>query len=362
MSLKIFNYFNLYPSCIVVKGYNKSVLMDLDENDFSFLPNLIADFITEFKASSISKIKERYSNDLQNEVADLVSKFLKAGYGILSVKKESFLPITQNYFIPYHFTSLIVQLPVFYNINETANIFQNLVVENLIVEVNNYNTEVLNDIKYLSRLVRHNTLKIVSSTNIDQENSIRINDSVLRTAEIYHVLDGSTQNTKHENLELIYLNSFKIKSTSDFYSNIRLYTESLKYNSNFYKKICILNTGIIKNGFTSHHSFGYINKLEKKSFLKLVSSSKFRELEMVSKDRLDICKHCEFRYMCVDSRVPIKRNSHEWYFETECNYNPYIAKWQHEVGYKTLSECGIQSNKNGFKLNRKKLNTINKEL
>jgi hypothetical protein len=80
------------------------------------------------------------------------------------------------------------------------------------------------------------------------------------------------------------------------------------------------------------------------------------------KDHIDVCKYCEFRYMCLDSRLPIKRKDKEWYFETECNYNPYIAKWQHEKGYKTLEQCGITSNQTGFKLNRKKLNAINKEL
>lgn len=29
---------------------------------------------------------------------------------------------------------------------------------------------------------------------------------------------------------------------------------------------------------------------------------------------------------------------------TECNYNPYIAKWKDEVGYKPPIECGIVVN------------------
>ena len=66
--------------------------------------------------------------------------------------------------------------------------------------------------------------------------------------------------------------------------------------------------------------------------------------------------------MCFDNRIPIKRNEKEWFMESDCHYNPYIAKWKGEEGYKTLTECGIQSNKEGFKINRKKLNTINKEL
>ena len=66
--------------------------------------------------------------------------------------------------------------------------------------------------------------------------------------------------------------------------------------------------------------------------------------------------------MCSDKRMPIVRKGTEVYFLEECNYNPYIAKWNNEVGYKTLAESGIISNAEGFKINRKRINAINKEL
>jgi len=33
--------------------------------------------------------------------------------------------------------------------------------------------------------------------------------------------------------------------------------------------------------------------------------------------------------MCVDSRVPIKKDE-KWVYETDCGYNPNIAKWSVE--------------------------------
>ena len=66
--------------------------------------------------------------------------------------------------------------------------------------------------------------------------------------------------------------------------------------------------------------------------------------------------------MCIDNRVPIQRSEKEWFMKTECNYNPYISKWKGQTGYKSLFDCGINSNQNEFKINRKKTNAINKEL
>lgn len=49
-------------------------------------------------------------------------------------------------------------------------------------------------------------------------------------------------------------------------------------------------------------------------------------------------------------------------FNTECNYNPYIAKWQGEDGYLSLKDSGIQISKDGTAINNKLLNKINSNL
>lgn len=77
---------------------------------------------------------------------------------------------------------------------------------------------------------------------------------------------------------------------------------------------------------------------------------------------IDVCKDCEFRYMCVDAAIPNKRKDNSWYRSSECNYNPYISKWNNEEGYKTLSECGIIVGETGFSIDKEKLNTIINEL
>jgi hypothetical protein len=66
--------------------------------------------------------------------------------------------------------------------------------------------------------------------------------------------------------------------------------------------------------------------------------------------------------MCTDNRVPFKRKKNEWFHKTECFFNPYISKWKEEEGYKTLSECGVISNENGFSIDHDKIAEINKVL
>ena len=79
-----------------------------------------------------------------------------------------------------------------------------------------------------------------------------------------------------------------------------------------------------------------------------------------SKDYINVCKDCEFRYSCTDSRIPMNINN-EWFYESECNYNPYISKWSNEIGYISLSDIGKF---NGFIFypDKNVITKINKEL
>jgi radical SAM protein with 4Fe4S-binding SPASM domain len=121
--------------------------------------------------------------------------------------------------------------------------------------------------------------------------------------------------------------------------------------------------GEIKNSPESLTIFGNINEIEKTDdVLRIINSTEFQKYWYVNKDSIDVCKQCEFRHMCVDNRIPKQRNIKEWYMETECNYNPFIAKWDYEEGYKTLLECGVVSNIDGFSVKNKKLKSINNEL
>lgn len=82
----------------------------------------------------------------------------------------------------------------------------------------------------------------------------------------------------------------------------------------------------------------------------------------IHKDLIDICKNCEYRRMCIDPRVPNQRNDKSWFYQGECEYNPYIAKWSGADGYKTLAECGVISNANGFSIDEEKIAEINAKL
>lgn len=82
----------------------------------------------------------------------------------------------------------------------------------------------------------------------------------------------------------------------------------------------------------------------------------------VTKEQIDVCKDCELRMVCMDARRPVRRFDGEWFHTVECTYNPYICKWKGEEGYRSLAECGVVSNVDGFSIDHERIAAINAEL
>ena len=118
--------------------------------------------------------------------------------------------------------------------------------------------------------------------------------------------------------------SSKIK-LENFVPNILLYTESLNYNAYYNKKIVIDQNGWIRPSFFESTFFG---KVGDKSISLILKNSKFAKYWKVKKDNIEVCKDCEFRYSCIDERIPHKSvKSKLWKFNSKCNYDPINMNW-----------------------------------
>ena len=54
-----------------------------------------------------------------------------------------------------------------------------------------------------------------------------------------------------------------------------------------------------------------------------------KEVWNTSNDMVEICKDCEFRYICADPSIPIKKDGEQYYHKNvQCNYNPYLNLWK----------------------------------
>jgi len=127
---------------------------------------------------------------------------------------------------------------------------------------------------------------------------------------------------------------------NSFCINMPLFTESQHYNTCLNRKICIDENGEIKNCPAMSRSFGNIKDTTLEEAL---NKPGFKGLWGIRKDDIDVCKDCEFRYMCTDCRCFI-RNPEDIYSQpAKCTYNPYQALWQGEEGFISVEQWRRQN-------------------
>lgn len=72
-----------------------------------------------------------------------------------------------------------------------------------------------------------------------------------------------------------------------------------------------------------------LGNIKKLSLAQIWESSLATNIQKLSKDKIEICKDCEYRYACFDCRARVKQQTGDLYSKPpNCQYDPYIGKWQ----------------------------------
>lgn len=355
-----------FSNCVQVKGFCRSAIYDLQRNRYILIPNFFAELLydqenkidlTSFDTEDIdyfdSLVNDEWGIYTTKSVSSLFPKLSLEWYHYSLItnaqidlynNKDSILKLVD--IVPQfetlgckHFQINFLEIISYEEILQFINIFEDTEVQSICLTIpfqffsNDQVKTLLECQPRLHGIVFYNTPMDFTPQNIMNKISFTTND-----------LNSRTEN--------------KI-SPSYFTRNILVFSESQKHNTYYNRKISIDANGYIKNSSEHEISFGNISDTP---LSEAIETDGFKKYWFVHKEVIDVCKDCEFRHMCVDSAIPIKRANNSWYRSSECNYNPYISKWKHEEGYKTLKECGIEVNKQEFKIDYEKIANINAEV
>lgn len=346
---------NLYlrnRTCFVVNGFNRAIIYDLNRSDYYFVPLPLYDKIEKnneisFKEDDI-EAKEWEAFLLEKEII----------FPIDTKDEKSLFPgVSTKFEIPNLISCVILHDN--FNQNLLHN-FESLHLLNVSVIVDNYNKQ--KNLTVLQKLAQYEIdsiyLYLTEENRNYDANEFDYLNSIPQVFNIY--LFGNSQKKElnpKEETKYTPINVVPLPQTFENYSssmivekmqvNYNHFFEAYNHHNYFNQKVYIDTQGNIKNGLNNQESFGNINSITKNDFSELIGSKKFQKLWNVKKEDTLVCKDCEFRFMCVDPRVPKQNNNGQWYHTQECNYNPYISKWKNEDGYKTLSESGVSISDSG---------------
>ena len=131
--------------------------------------------------------------------------------------------------------------------------------------------------------------------------------------------------------------SLRIRAEPDFSTNLVQFKKSLYWNSCWAGKLAITSNGkVIPCIFARQIILGSVKT---KSIVEILHSDLLISYWRLSKDKINICKDCEYRYACHDCRPLVMASGHGIFDKTPfCTYDPYTGKWQDDVSLQDIYE------------------------
>ncbi len=343
-------YLILFNDCIPVLGYKRSIIYNIHSSQYFFIPNELYKILSYKLSNSIVDILDDYSIEDRTIVNEYFSFIIENELGFYHSNSNDFISIDPVFSKPTTINNAVIQI--------NHSILDNYI--DLIYQLENLGCESIQLI-FPDSISYAELLKFLSSFNTSSILNIElmINKSFqLEECQSIHKVQPrissfhffNTSEFKYDSYE--YFNIFHSKndafddsncgavSPSFFNFNFISFFESLNTNSCLNCKLSIDKNGFIKNCPSMDRHYGHINNTKLDDVVKL---SKFQKWGNYKKDEIDVCKDCEFRYMCTDCRVFISDKNNILSQPSKCGYNPYIAKWKNEEDWKSVAEWRFEN-------------------
>jgi len=348
-------YLVKYSNLFLVKGFLHSVILDLGRNDYEFITNPTYSFLMNANKKRVIDARRKNKNLLNLAIAKdwifLCEKYEIKLFPEISIKYLTNVLIQNSNII---FEGNLRKLKHILELLCSAKVsckYITIIIEFSISAI---------DFTQLCTLLGKFTI-------IKFEIFIKYNNQLLKVFKNINLRPSIISITVFESLEkpsfykFIFVEQtleFNFIDYNYFNPTLELFIESLYFNTYTNKKLLINESGNVFKSFKDRENLDIFN-IEKIENI-ILKLSKINNWE-VPKSKIDVCNVCEFRNMCIDSCDIMSRKDGTFYRAKECNYNPFISKWDNETNFYYLKDCGIICNTSGIKINKKKLeNTLEK--
>ncbi|MDR2836511.1 MAG: grasp-with-spasm system SPASM domain peptide maturase [Bacteroidales bacterium] len=326
-------YFKLYSDNVIIKGAKNYLIYDLTLSRIKEIPELLFFVIKECEIMTYEQVKIK-NKDIKKGIDTYINHLINDNWGTFVSDVAAFPEINFEYLRPSKISHAIIEL----NFNETHKKTH----QKAIFELMNFNCNhiqfIISDKKkseyfdFINKIIyKSNFTSVIIKSQFDGneydeqkircylQNNKRIKKIFFFDADVEKTIIISEPFTSKLILTKQPMNTCSVKQPVYILNRLFFY-ESLHKNNCLNGKICIDKNGNVKNCLYIDEIFGNIKKNSIKS---IIDNTKFCNLWDLSKDKIEICKDCEFRYMCFDCRFLLSDKANTISKPLFCNYNPY---------------------------------------
>jgi SPASM domain peptide maturase of grasp-with-spasm system len=336
-------YFKLYSNCIIVKGAKNVIVCDIQLNRYLNLHSFISEIFTTHANLSIFDLEQKFGKDQMDEVTNYFIFLDKSGYGFFTDHPAQFPPLGLNYETPTLISNSILDYnnEKKYNLKDTILKLDKLGCVAIQIRIfDRIHINALSDYLDVIALTSINSVEVLVKNivfqNSDEINLLLVKHTRLRKLYLFNQQCIETIRVSNSQSDF----GFILSSTSDlissdycgnispsmFHVNIDSFSEATTFNSCLNKKISIDIHGNIKNCPSMKVGYGKIDNV--KDLDEIVNDNTFKESWLINKDKVKVCRDCEFRYICTDCRAFLKDQTDLYSKPLKCGYNPYVGIWE----------------------------------
>lgn len=333
------NYINLFTNCIPVKGAKNVIVCDVQRGTYFEIDMVLYEILVEHSNKTIEGVIEFYGKQYEDEILNQIEQLLKEDLVHITSELHLFPKLDLKWETPSVITNMII---------EYGNYFEEKEAE-IVDDLNKLGVQYL-ELRFYSEVSYEKlckTLQTIRKTKVagiylllQNFPNNDIDRFLIQNQRIVNILLANvtdSENERYENYSNILVSKNKIVNNencgiicqSSFKVNLELFTESQKFNSCLNKKLALLENGDIKNCPSMPETLGNINE----SRLTEIIDSKKDDIYKywnIKKDQIEVCKDCEFRYICTDCRA-FRESDNIYSKPLKCNYNPYNGKWEENL-------------------------------
>lgn len=343
------DYLYIYADCIIIKGYTRTMILDIGRRNFFFVDNCYYDLLMALKEDSIKQVESYLETAFEREQYILFLNYLiknELAYVVNDLKL--FPPIDERWDDPTTIVNAIIDFrEINHDVGKICQELNSLGCKYL--QIRCYKQISITEISKWLNLVKYNTEvrsvqllisyheEFTSVTNIlkllkEFPTCLITVHSSPHDKALYPERDGNAERFMVDLGFALYIkqeiNSCEscgiINESSFFIPSLEGFMESKLYNSCLNRKISIDEHGNIKNCPSMKISYG---KISETSLTEVCQNSDFSKHFNIKKDDIAVCKDCEFRYLCTDCRA-YRTEEHNLYSKpSKCMYDPYAGSW-----------------------------------
>lgn len=329
--------FVLFADCIAVKGARRSVICDLQRRRLRFIPGTLYDILTVHARASLQEIQNAYPAAHHATIAEYFHALSEEAYGFWTDEPDHFEAPDMNWQRAALCTNSIVDVSS-ESAHDFASIFGQLDAlgcESVQVRIHDeIPAERILDIVQCAERWRFRHLEILAKESdavnwafvrkLCDEHAV-VSAAILHSArEERHEFFGTLGEEIRTTRSALDIRRCGYVAPESFTINTPHFTEARCANSCLNGKLSVAANGDIMACPSMAHSYGNVRE---HALSAVLERADLQRLWGITKDQVQVCKDCEFRYICTDCRAHTKDGG-LFSKPSSCTYDPYIARWE----------------------------------